>query len=68
MTKMKTDQAIEVVRSVRKAISKEQDHDPRKLLVYYLELQKKYAERLQSPAEVRERTSERYGDEESRSD
>ena len=36
------DPAIKVIRDVRHQISENNDHDPRKLINYYLELQKKY--------------------------
>lgn len=43
---MKDDPAIQWIREVRHQISAEFDHDPRKLLEYYMELQKKYEDRL----------------------
>jgi hypothetical protein len=45
---MKTDPdpAIQEIREVRHQISAEFDHDPRKLLKFYMEFQKQYADRL----------------------
>jgi signal transduction protein with GAF and PtsI domain len=40
------DDAVEEVRAVRRAISKEFDHDHRKYLEHLLEYQKQFADRL----------------------
>lgn len=40
------DIAIEKIRETRKKISKRFDDDPKKLVAYYKELQKKYPNRL----------------------
>ncbi len=48
---MKDDPAIAKIREVRHRISEEHDHDPRKVVEYYIEMQKQYRERLvESPA------------------
>ena len=49
----KDDPTIERIRKARHEISETNQHDPRRLVDYYLELQKKYKERLQSSADVR---------------
>ncbi len=43
---MQEDQAIAEIREVRRRISEECDHDPRKLITYYKELQLRHKERL----------------------
>lgn len=43
---MQEEQAIAVIREVRRQISEECDHDPRKLVSYYKELQLRHEERL----------------------
>ena len=40
------DPTIERIRETRHRISEEHDHDAEKIVGYYLELQKKYEERL----------------------
>ncbi len=45
--KLKDDVAIERVREVRHRISAEHGHDPKKLVDHYIELQKKYKNRLE---------------------
>jgi hypothetical protein len=40
------DPVIDEVREVRRRISAQFDHDPKKLVEHYIELQKRYAERL----------------------
>lgn len=48
---MQEDQAIAEIREVRRRISEECDHDPRKLIDYYKELQLLHKERLLPPEE-----------------
>ncbi len=49
---MKDDPAIAKIREVRHRISAEHDHDPRKVVAYYIEMQKQYLELLvKSPAD-----------------
>jgi hypothetical protein len=43
------DDAIEEVREIRRKISERFDHDPKKLMEYYMELQKRHADRLVWP-------------------
>jgi hypothetical protein len=49
--KKKDDPTIERIRKVRHRISEEQDHDPQKLVEYYLDLQKNYQQRLLAETE-----------------
>ena len=46
---MQEDQAIAEIREVRRQISEACDHDPRKLITYYKELQLRHKERLLRP-------------------
>ncbi len=41
-----TDPVIDEIREVRHRISARFDHDPSKLVAYYMELQKRYQDRL----------------------
>jgi hypothetical protein len=41
-----SDPVIEEIRAVRRQISAQFDHDPYKLVAYYMELQKRHADRL----------------------
>jgi hypothetical protein len=43
---MRDDPAIAKIREVRHQISAEHDHDPRKVVEYYIEMQKQYQARL----------------------
>lgn len=47
--KIKDDPAIERIREVRHRISAEFGHDTKRLIDYYIELQKQYADRLVKP-------------------
>lgn len=40
------DELIDEIREVRRQISEKVGHDPQKLIEHYMEMQKKYAERL----------------------
>jgi hypothetical protein len=51
------DDAIEEVREIRRQISARFGHDPVKLGEYYMELQKRHADRLVDPETVRKRKS-----------
>jgi hypothetical protein len=51
---MKSDKAIEEIRETRKEISAEYDHDAKKLVDHYSELQKKYEKRLQKKEQPEE--------------
>ena len=44
--KQKDDPTIERIRETRHRISAAHNHDPQKIVEYYLELQKKYKQRL----------------------
>jgi hypothetical protein len=46
MKKTKGDPVIDEVRRIRRRISKRFDHDPAKLVAYYIHLQEKYRDRL----------------------
>ncbi len=43
---MKTDPSIDQIRKVRYQISAKFDHDPKQLIQYYIELQKKHHSRI----------------------
>ena len=43
---MKTDPTVDCIRKVRHAISEQCDHDPWKLIAYYMRYQEKYKGRL----------------------
>ncbi len=46
MKQTKSDPVIEEVREIRHRISERFNHDPAKLVAYYMELQKQYKDRL----------------------
>ena len=52
-----TEDPIDRIRRVRREISRRFDHDPRKLLLHYMELQERHADRLMTspgpPGEAR---------------
>ena len=48
---LKDDSTLERIREARHRISEDQDHDPQKIVEYYIELQKKYERRLFAEAE-----------------
>ncbi len=43
---MKEDPTIQRIREARHQVSESSHHDPRKIVDYYIELQKKYTQRL----------------------
>jgi hypothetical protein len=49
---MQDDPAIERVREVRHRISQQCEHDPKKLVEYYLRLQERHRERLLKAAQA----------------
>jgi hypothetical protein len=51
MKAIETDPVIDEVREIRHRISARFDHDPAKLVAYYMELQKQYQQRLISTEE-----------------
>ena len=46
MQKTLSDPVIDEVRAIRQRISARFDHDPARLIAYYQELQKRYADRV----------------------
>lgn len=57
MTKQ-SDPVIDEIREVRHRISARFDHDPRRLVAYYMELQKQYRDRLIESEQTPERPIE----------
>lgn len=55
--KYKDDPVIKRIRDARHEISAKFDHDPEKLVAHYVELQKKYADRLE-PMTTRDKNVE----------
>lgn len=55
---MQEDQAIAEIREVRRQISEECDHDPRKLIAYYKKLQLRHKERLVKPEDGKEEVAD----------
>jgi len=51
---MKTDPPIDEVREVRRRISARFDHDPARLVAYYVKLQEQYRDRLIEPVKTTE--------------
>lgn len=52
------DPVIDQIRETRHQISEEHTHDPEKLVAYYIELQKKYRDRLVEPSQIEETDAE----------
>lgn len=52
MKQIEEDPVIEEIREIRHQISERFDHDPSRLVAYYMELQKKYQDRLITPTDV----------------
>ncbi len=46
MKQRRSDPTIDEIRAIRRRISAEHGHDPAKLVAYYIELQKKFEDRL----------------------
>ena len=46
MKEILNDQPIDEIRETRHSISLRFDHDPKRLVAYYMELQKQYGDRL----------------------
>ena len=46
MTQERNDPVIDEIREIRRKISARFDHDPSRLIAYYMELQEKYRDRL----------------------
>ena len=51
---MKNDQPIDEVRELRRRISARFEHDPARLVAYYVKLQEQYRDRLIDPAKTAE--------------
>ena len=51
---MKNDEPIDEVRELRRRISARFDHDPARLVAYYVKLQEQYRDRLIDPAKTTE--------------
>ena len=54
---MKPDPAIEDIRRIRRQISARFKHDPRRLVEYYIELQKRHQDRLILQSQIPEETT-----------
>jgi len=46
---MKTDPGLRPTRDIRERISRDHGNDPRRLVEYYMEFQRRFAERLRPP-------------------
>jgi len=57
----KTDPGLEHIRQVRHEISAEHEHDPKRLIHHYQQLQEKYSDRLVDSMAAGEGTSEING-------
>jgi hypothetical protein len=59
MKEIESDPVIDEIREVRHRISARFNHDPAKLVAYYMELQKQYEDRLFKPEKVAEHLGKR---------
>ena len=59
MKESESDPVIDEIRETRHRISARFDHDPSRLVAYYMEVQKQYADRLIQPEEVDESLQKR---------
>jgi len=55
---MQEDKAIDEIREVRRRISEEFDHDPRRLVAYYKELQRRHKDRILRREEGKEEVAD----------
>jgi len=55
MKQSQSDPVIDEIREVRHCISARFDHDPARLVAYYMELQKQYQDRLIEAEKIAER-------------
>ena len=55
MNQQQADPVIDEIRQVRHQISARMDHDPTRLVEYYMALQEQYPERLADTSEASER-------------
>jgi hypothetical protein len=58
MKQTQCDPVIDEIREVRNRISARFDHDPARLVAYYMELQKQYQDRLTETEKTEERTDQ----------
>jgi hypothetical protein len=58
MTQDRSDPVIDEIREVRHRISARFDHDPARLVAYYMELQERHRDRLMGASEAIEPTDE----------
>ena len=58
MKQSQSDPVIDEIREVRHRISARFDHDPARLVAYYMELQKQYQDRLIETEKTVERTDQ----------
>lgn len=58
MKQSQSDPVIDEIREVRHRISSRFDHDPARLVAYYMELQKQYQDRLIETEKTAERTDQ----------
>ena len=54
MNPNQADPVVDEIRAIRHRISERFDHDPQRLVAYYLELQEQYRERLIDPTKTPE--------------
>ena len=58
MKEIRTDQPIDEIRELRHRISARFDHDPARLVAYYMKLQEQYRDRLIDTAKTTEGTDQ----------
>lgn len=58
MKKIRNDQPIDEIRELRRRISARFDHDPERLVAYYVKLQEQYRERLIDTAKTTKGTDQ----------
>jgi hypothetical protein len=58
MKQNETDPVIDEIREVRHRISARFDHDPARLVAYYMTLQEQYGDRLMEASQTAERIEE----------
>lgn len=61
MKKIPNDQPIDEIRELRRRISERFDHDPARLVAYYIKLQELYRDRLIDTAKTTEETDHASG-------
>jgi len=54
MKEIRSDQPIDEIRELRRRISARFDHDPARLVAYYVKLQEQYRDRLIEPVKTTE--------------